>query len=161
MLGPGSIPREPLILDMDINKNVLSLAAIVVAFSIGYYFVVFLPANKEAEALSLNKSKCAQAAGSVFSAYKKDSASGPLASRHYSSHYSTKLDKCYVEITDNFAESTGVSILDATENRELTWALISADKTQGSLYASVGINGDNTDITKEQFETLEKQYLSE
>lgn len=148
---------------MDINKNILSIAAIVIAISIGYYFLVFLPGNKQSADLSLNKSKCAQTAENVFNAYKKDGRAGPTTISHYSNHYSTKSDKCYVEITDSFTDSSGagVSILDAVENRELAWALISVDKTKGSLYDSVDISGNNTDMTKEQFEALEKQYMSE
>jgi hypothetical protein len=146
---------------MDINKNALSLAVIIIALSVGYYFAIFLPSNKQAETLSSNKSKCAQAADNVFSAYKKDGASGPTFSSNFTSHYNTKLDKCFVEITDNSSVSTGVSISDAIENRELAWAYITTGNAKNTLYGSLDINGKNTDLTKDQFETLEKQYMSE
>ncbi len=139
------------------NNNLIGIAVIIVALTVGYYFGVFLPKEKIAQSLAINQSKCLQLEKDVVGGWKKDSPEDFISG---SNHYNTKLNKCIVEVFSRGTSSTLVSILDAVEDANLA-SCITTDNDLKNKQPPYCYTGDNNDITKSQFDKLEKQYLSQ
>ncbi|MFA5996959.1 MAG: hypothetical protein WC791_00560 [Candidatus Paceibacterota bacterium] len=153
---------------MNVNKIIITSSVLIFALSASYFFVFYLPANQNAQNLVLRKADCAQRGKDALSRYKQEASKNiSNSTQDFSSHYNTKLQKCFVEITDILADknflSTSVTIYDGLENKQMAWFVTtSSGLGKGTKeYGVVDINGNNTDITQEQFETLERQYMSE
>lgn len=142
----------------------------VVALSVAYYFVIFLPKNKLAEILSENQSACSEISDKTLLEYKKNTLEigGKISGfESTSNHYNTKLKKCIVEISDSSSVGNTlmnyITVMDGVENKNLLWCAISRQigrpEDDSCINYESNINGD--EITKAKFDLLEKQYLTE
>lgn len=154
-------------------KLIIALGVLLIGISISYYFLYFIPKNKQAELLSENQVKCLQLKDKVFSEYNKQvfdtggkRSDSDSDSASASNHYNTKLNKCLVEIVDNTFSKTGsitqsVQVVDAIEGTNLVTCIYGLGTDGMAPYCYKGIGDVNDEITKEQFEILDKEYMSQ
>lgn len=152
-------------------KLILAFGVLLIGISISYYFLFFMPKNKEAEILSENQSKCLQMKDKSLTEYNKsisDYIGKKSDSASASNHYNTKLKKCIVEIVDNtyssvppYSISQSISVTDAVENTNLISGTYGIGEHTLPDYYWKGIGDKNDTLTKEQFEKLEKEYMNQ
>lgn len=152
-------------------KLILAFGVLLIGISISYYFLLFIPKNKEAEILSENQSKCLLLKDKVFSEYNKQTLVAGIKrsdsdSSSASNHYNTKLKKCLVEIVNNTYSNTGtitqsVDVVDAIEGISLVTCIYGIGTGGMAPYCYKGIGGVNDEITKEKFEILDKELMSQ
>ena len=149
-------------------KTILALGGCVIAFSIAYYFLSFLPYEKKTEDLSKNKLSCSQLGDKTLVDYKNSMlalGSKLSGAESATNHYNQKLSKCIVEIFDSSYSGNTISnfitVSDAVENKNLLWCYIGVTQKDNTLCTDYSNNSEGVDITKAQFDDMEKKYMSE
>ena len=155
---------------------IFSVAVVIVASAVGYYFAWFLPQARQAENLTDNQVKCSQVQEKQLAEYKKNMQSGGNSDIvSGTNHYNQKLHKCIVEINDYSSKSgtalngkeysyasSIVDIMDGLENTGLASCDINTDTTDplNQKRTATCFNSDSTTISEDVFNNLEKDYLN-
>lgn len=151
-------------------KLILAFGVLLIGISISYYFLIFTPKNKEVEMLSENQSKCLQLQDKLYSEYNQreiESSGKKSDSASASNHYNTKLKKCLVEISDNTYSANPpsitqtVSVSDAVEGANLVSCIYGIGSNAMAPYCYKGLGDVKDEITKDKFEILEREYMSQ
>lgn len=139
-------------------KKFLSIGIVLVVVFIGYYFLIFLPKETKVKNLTKNQSKCLDIENKIVNDYKQQNQSHGLVTAI--NHFNIKEEKCFVSMSDsfdnNFVTGANTYIIDGVEDKTLAVCSveIKSSKTECS-------DTDGKTITKDKFDELEKQYLSE
>lgn len=132
-----------------------------VAFSVVYYFVFFLPKIKNQEVLSKNQLICSQLEEKVKNNYDKDYEHLGITYLSSSNHYNKKLQKCIVDISYDWNSSepayTEEYVVDVVENQRLMQC---SERVFKDVETDI-CNKNGEKITLPQFNAFEKQYMSE
>lgn len=143
----------------EISKQLFALSAIIVSLSIGYYFVVHLPAAqnakiaKEKEAdIYLRQQNCAKQSQEYYENLKKEvNQDTSVLNPKY--HYNPSLGKCFYSGGTLQGSAVSKFIVDITENEEVATYLseVGGKTLTGNLC--------DTCMELEDFEAKEKDLL--
>ena len=139
---------------------------LVVALSVGYYFIFFLPNSHARETIIQNQTACSQMEQKVIDKNYPNFITGmmEISSKN---HYNLRLNKCLVEI--NYSFGTGVllhtedSVFDALENKTL-FDCVSQHHSDLSVTSGCydhSSNQSGTEISRETFDSLMSHYMTE
>src|ERR1035437_1325983 len=101
---------------MRLFYSILGVAVIVIALSVSYYFVIFLPQEQTQQDLAKNQASCLELEQSIVKEGNARNIQGEdLSGKNY---YNPILKKCFVETEDNIIGGTVITqsytIYDAT-----------------------------------------------
>lgn len=147
------------------NNNLIGIAAIILAVSIGYYFGIFLPSKSVNEQLSKNQIDCSQTQKNVYQNYisTNDVSKSTLDSNN---HYNQKLNECIVEVSDMSCGkvcTSDLTIFNGIENKAVAYCVtpLGNNLINGPTCEDFSKNPQGDFITKDQFNQLENQYMSQ
>ncbi|MEJ0002285.1 MAG: hypothetical protein WDN09_03920 [bacterium] len=129
------------------TMKLFGIGFIVIIMSLGYYFAIFLPNEKAHQNLLVNQDKCLQMEKNITADFDKNWPNDLFSAQN---HFNSNLNKCIVKLTN----SSSVTILDATEDKSLIACFTTNQKTD--CYS-----GENNKITKDNFDEIEHQYMTE
>ena len=106
-------------------RLIVVVAILIIALSVGYYFLVYLPKLNASQELSKNIENCSQLESKVYKSYVDFIYHGTIISGNSVSsenNYNQNLKKCFVEITDDTtygapaSETTHTNIYDGEKD---------------------------------------------
>ena len=151
-------------------KMIIAIAVLIIACSIGYYFVIFLPNFHNKETIIQNQTTCSQTEQKVISKNYPNIIPG-ITSVTSNSHYNSNLQKCFVNVKTSSENDPGHStvfgtedgVFDALENKVLLLC-VSTHHSDSSVDSSCWdhrVNETGTEIPRATFDSLKNSYMNQ
>jgi hypothetical protein len=146
------------------------IAAISAGLGVTYYYSIFLPAEKNRADLVEGQQQCLELQQKVLANYQKDYMDGNTSQATQATarnHFSQKLQKCYVEITETIEISSNsfayyYYVFDAVENNPLFDCLFpSGGGVPTTCEDNRESKGSGKTISGAMFMTLENEYMKQ
>lgn len=156
---------------------VLGISGLIIAFSVGYYFIWYLPQEKASQDLTQNQANCLQLQSKVLEENEQQVAalgSDPGMTNTFSAtnHYNPDLKKCIVEIDESSISTIApingkslittydsASIVDAVEDSGIASCDVSRDSQTGKRSVLTCTDAQGNQITEAKFYAIETKYM--
>ena len=142
-------------------KIIITVAVLIIAVSVGYYFVIISVRNND----SLNQQRCADQAVKAYKSLGYPETGVEIwgdTSDSYTDHYNKKLNKCFIEIA-GFNGSDEYSVYDANELKDYFDARETNYNTVGEVVPTHLICAYNGGVFKNcesgDFDKIIKSYM--